>query len=196
MTIQLRIATPQDAPLIHEIFGHYVLASTATFNEVNPGVEVRAEEIRSQLETYPWLIAQDETGRFLGYACAEPFRPQTGYRYVAELTIFLAPDAPRRSGIGRQLYRALLPFLQRQGFRQVIAVITSTNEGSLALHRSFGFTEAARLVRSGYKHGQWLTAVWMVKQLNSFDPSPAPITPFCQCRAELEASLAALNAEV
>ena len=80
MTIQLRIATPQDAPLIHDTFGHYVLATTATFNEVNPSVEIRAEEIRSQLETYPWLIAEDETGRVLGYACAESFRPQTGYR--------------------------------------------------------------------------------------------------------------------
>ena len=111
MNIRLRIAAPQDAPLIHDTFGHYVLASTATFNEVNPGVEVRAEEIRSQLETYPWLIAEDERGRFLGYACAEPFRPQTGYRYLAELTIFLAPDAPRRAGVGRRLYEALLPFL-------------------------------------------------------------------------------------
>ena len=158
-------------------------------------MEVRAEEIRSQQETYPWQIAEDERGRFLGYACAEPFRPQTGYRYVAELTIFLAPDAPRRSGIGRKLYRALLPFLQLQGFRQGIAVITSTNEGSLALHRSFGFTETACLTSSGYKHGQWLTSVWMVKQLNDFDPAPAPITPFRQCRGEMEARLAALNAE-
>ena len=74
-------------------------------------------------------------------------------------------------------------------------MITSTNEGSLALHRSFGFTEAARLTSSGYKHGQWLTSVWMVKQLNDFDPSPAPITPFRECRAEMEARLAALNAE-
>lgn len=195
MNIRLRIAAPQDAPLIHDTFGHYVLASTATFNEVNPSVEIRAEEIRSQLETYPWLIAEDETGRFLGYACAEPFRPQTGYRYLAELTIFLAPDAPRRAGVGRRLYEALLPFLGRQGFRQVLAIITSTNEASLALHRSFGFTEAARLTSSGFKHGQWLTSVWMVKQLNDFDPSPAPITPFRACRAEMEARLAALNAE-
>ena len=195
MTIQLRIATPHDAPLIHDTYGHYVLASTATFNEINPDVESHEKDIRTQLDTYPYLIAEDETGRFLGYACAEPFRPQTGYRYVAELTIFLAPDAPRRSGIGRKLYRALLPFLQLQGFRQGIAVITSTNEGSLALHRSFGFTEAARLTSSGYKHGQWLTSVWMVKQLNDFDPSPGPITPFRECRAEMEARLAALNAE-
>ena len=195
MTIQLRIATPQDAPLIHDTFGHYVLASTATFNEINPSVEERAGEIQKQLETYPWLIAEDETGRFLGYACAEPFRPQTGYRYFAELTIFLAPDAPRRAGVGRRLYEALLPFLARQGFRQVLAVITSTNEASLALHRAFGFAEAARLTSSGYKHGQWLTSVWMVKQLNDFDSSPAPITPFCPCRGEMEERLAALNAE-
>ena len=96
MNIRLRIATPQDAQLIHDTYGHYVLTSTATFNEVNSSVEARAEEIRSQLELYPWLIAEDETGRYLGYACAEAFRPQTGYRYFAELTIFLAPDAPRR----------------------------------------------------------------------------------------------------
>ena len=114
MNIRLRIATPQDAQLIHDTYGHYVLTSTATFNEVNSSVEARAEEIRSQLELYPWLIAEDETGRYLGYACAEAFRPQTGYRYFAELTIFLAPDAPRRSGIGRRLYQALLPCLARQ----------------------------------------------------------------------------------
>ena len=195
MNIRLRIAAPQDARLIHETFGHYVIASTATFNEINPSVEERAGEIQKQLETYPWLIAEDETGRFLGYACAESFRPQTGYRYFAELTIFLAPDAPRRASVGRRLYEALLPFLARQGFRQVLAVITSTNEASLALHRAFGFSEAARLVSSGYKHGQWLTSVWMVKQLNDFDSSPAPITPFCQCRGEMEERLAALNAE-
>ena len=195
MSIQLRIAKPQDAPLIHDAYGHYVRTSTATFNEVNPGVEKHAQDIQSQLETYPYLIAEDETGRFLGYACAEPFRPQTGYRYLAELTIFLASDAPRRAGVGRRLYEALLPFLGRQGFRQVLAIITSTNEASLALHRSFGFTEAARLTSSGYKHGQWLTSVWMVKQLNDFDLSPAPITPFRECRAEMEARLAALNAE-
>lgn len=195
MKVCLRIATPQDAQLVHDTYGHYIVTSTATFNEVNPSVETHAKDIQAQLETYPYLIAENEAGRFLGYACTEPFRPQTGYRYFAELTIFLAPDAPRRSGVGSRLYQALLPFLERQGFRQVVAVITSTNEGSLALHRSFGFTEAARLTRSGYKHGQWLDAVWMVKQLNPFDPSPAPITPFCECRAEMEARLAVLNAE-
>ena len=151
--------------------------------------------ISRQLETYPYLIAQDGSGRFLGYACAEPFRPETGYRYCAELTIFLTPDAPRRSGVGRRLYEALLPFLARQGFRQAVAVITSTNEASLALHRAFGCAEGARLSHTGYKHGQWLDSVWMVKQLNAFDPDPAPVTPFSQCRAEMEAWLAAMNAE-
>lgn len=53
MNIRLRIATPQDAQLIHDTYGHYVLTSTATFNEVNSSVEARAEEIRSQLELYP-----------------------------------------------------------------------------------------------------------------------------------------------
>ncbi|MBS5573969.1 MAG: hypothetical protein KHX34_11390 [Clostridiales bacterium] len=72
MNIRLRIATPQDAQLIHDTYGHYVLTSTATFNEVNSSVEARAEEIRSQLELYPWLIAEDETGRRAAWPCTVP----------------------------------------------------------------------------------------------------------------------------
>ena len=89
MNIRLRIATPQDAQLIHDTYGHYVLTSTATFNEVNSSVEARAEEIRSQLELYPWLIAEDETGRYLGYACAEAFRPQTGDVYKRQIWLVM-----------------------------------------------------------------------------------------------------------
>lgn len=76
MNIRLRIATPQDAQLIHDTYGHYVLTSTATFNEVNSSVEARAEEIRSQLELYPWLIAEDETGRYLATPAPKPSGPR------------------------------------------------------------------------------------------------------------------------
>lgn len=72
MNIRLRIATPQDARLIHETFGHYVIASTATFNEINPSVEERAGEIQKQLETYPWLIAEDETAAFWAMPAPSP----------------------------------------------------------------------------------------------------------------------------
>ena len=72
MTIQLRIATPQDAPLIHDTFGHYVIASTATFNEINPSVEERAGEIQKQLETYPWLISGMKRAAFWATPAPNP----------------------------------------------------------------------------------------------------------------------------
>ena len=184
MKATIRIASPKDAPAACAAYAYHVAHSTASFNEAAPTVEGFVRDIAD--ETYPFLVAEDETGRFLGYACAEPFRTQTGYRYCAELTIFLSPDAPRHSGVGAQLYRTLLDCLTRQGFRQVFGVVTSTNEASLALHRSFGFTEAFRLPRSGYKLGQWLDCVCMVKTLNPFDDHPAPIIPFSKLCANLE----------
>lgn len=113
--MKLRIATPEDASIINEIFAHYIAVSVATYNEQNKTVAQRAKEIETLLKDYPFFVAEDESGRFLGFANAEPMRPQSGYRYCAELTIYLHPDAPVHAGIGTALYTALLTCLQRQG---------------------------------------------------------------------------------
>lgn len=178
MMAHLRIASPNDARIIHDIYDYYITRTVATYSEVNKSVEARAQEISSLLKDYPFLVAEDEKGTFLGFANAEPMRPQSGYRYSVELTIYLHPDAPRHSGVGSLLYEALLDCLEKQGYRSAYAVIDSENEESLALHRRFGFTELATFPNSAYKHGRWLSAVWMQKFLNSFDERPVPPIPF------------------
>lgn len=183
--MKLRIATPEDAAIIHDIYDHYIENSVATYNEQNKSVMQRAEEIAALLNDYPFFVAEDESGAFLGFANAEPVRPQSGYRYCAELTIYLHPSAPKHAGIGKALYTVLLDSLKKQGFRVAYAVIDSGNEGSLALHKAFGFAQEAIFRSCGYKHGRWLDTVWLRKELNAFDESPAPIIPFCEYRKEL-----------
>lgn len=178
MKAHLRIATPDDARVIHEIYDYYTTHTVATYNEFNKSVEARAQEISAILKDYPFLVAEDESGTFLGFANAEPVRPQSGYRYSVELTIYLHPNTPRHSGVGTLLYKALLDCLARQGYRIAYAVIDSGNEASLALHRRFGFEKVATFPNSGYKHGQWLTSVWMQKVLNPFDEQPSLPVPF------------------
>lgn len=181
MEYSLRIANAADAAQINDIYAYYIQNTVSTFNEVNKSVEVRAKEIEDILAGYPFYVAEAD-GRILGFACAEPVRPQTGYRFSVELTIYLHPDTPKHAGIGGALYDLLLPTLTAQGYRAAYAVISGTNEASIAFHRHYGFQELARFEKSGYKHGMWLDAVWMRKALNSFDDQPQPPVPFSQYR--------------
>ncbi len=178
MKAHLRIASSDDARVIHDIYDYYITHTVATYNEFNQSVEARAQEITRLLKDYPFLVAEDEHGTFLGFANAEPSRPQSGYRYSVELTIYLHPDTPRHSGVGSLLYEALLDCLRKQGYRTAYAVIDSGNEESQALHRRFGFETLTTFPNSAYKHGRWLSAVWMWKALNPFDARPALPIPF------------------
>lgn len=176
--MRIRIARPEDAPAVNAVYDSYIAHSLATFNEQNKTVAERAREMAELLEMYPFLIAEDEQGRFLGFANAEPIRPQSGYRYSVELTIYLHPDAPRGQGIGTALYERLLAMLAAQGFRTAYGVLYGQNEASLRLHKRFGFEEVALFRNSGYKHGQWLDTLVVQKTLNPYDETPKPPIPF------------------
>ena len=182
MKVILRAASPSDAAAVNDTYGYYIEHSLANFGEENKTVEERKLEISSLLKLYPFLIAEDETGRFLGFACAEPYRPKSGYRYTAELTIYLHPDTPKGAGVGTALYERLLSCLTEQGFRIALGVLHAQNEASLALHRHFGFQQVGYLKHTCFKHGQWVDAVILEKVLNPFDLPPQTLIPFPQYR--------------
>ena len=187
MKAVLRIATVDDAALVNETYGYYIEHSLANFGEQNKTVEERAQEIQELLKMYPFFIAEDEKGTFLGFACAEPYRPKSGYRYTAELTIYLHPDTPKGCGVGTLLYTHLLSCLTAQGFRIALGVLYADNQGSLGLHRRFGFRQVGELRRCCYKHNQWADAVILEKTLNDFDAHPAELIPFEEYRMQWEA---------
>ena len=66
------------------------------------------------------------------------------------------------------------------GIRKLIAVIgDSGNAGSIALHRSVGFTDVGVLKSCGWKFDQWLDVVLMEKALGFGNTSsPHVASPF------------------
>ncbi len=181
----IRIAGVEDAQAINRIFSHYIRHSLATFNEFPRTDAQRAEEIAGLLASYPYLVAQDESGELLGFACAEPVRAQSGYRYCVELTIYLSPCAPKRCGVGSALYGSLLPMLRAQGYCVAYAVISGVNGESLRFHERMGFSFLARFEKSGYKNGQWLDTVWMQKDLAPRRDRMPPPVPFALFRQKM-----------
>lgn len=185
MDVVLRIATVEDAAKVNATYGYYIERSLANFGEQNKTVEERAQEIKELLKMYPFFIAEDKDGHFLGFACAEPFRPKSGYRYTAELTIYLHPDTPKGCGVGTALYEKLLSSLTAQRFRIALGVLYAQNEESLALHRHFGFQQVGYLRGYCYKQEQWVDALLMEKVLNPF-VTPEELIPFADYRSTLE----------
>ena len=76
----LRIATPADIPAILEIYGPYVLSSTATFEYTVPTLEEFTSRFDTITAQYPWLV-WEEAGKILGYAYASAPYTRAAYAW-------------------------------------------------------------------------------------------------------------------
>ena len=152
--VQVRLFQPGDEHAIADIYNHYILNTTVTFEEV----PLSPEQMRERIETYrahhPWLVCVVD-GRVAGYAYGAKFHARAAFRHTLEASVYLRAGMERR-GLGRALYQALMPMLQAQGCHTLIAVISLPHEASVALHESLGFTPSGRLPQVGHKFGQWL----------------------------------------
>ena len=114
----------------------------------------------------PYLVAAEDD-RVLGFAYCNWFKPRPAYRFSAEDSIYLAPEAMGR-GLGRALLAELSSQAERAGVRKLIAVIgDSNNHGSIGVHHSAGFNHVGILKSCGWKFDQWLDVVLMDKALGA-----------------------------
>jgi phosphinothricin acetyltransferase len=111
----------------------------------------------------------------IGFAYCNWFKPRPAYRFSAEDSIYLKPDA-QGHGLGRALLAELAAKAERADVRKLIAVIgDSANAGSIAVHRSVGFSMVGVLKSCGWKFDQWRDVVMMDKPLGLGDTSaPQP----------------------
>ena len=170
----IRPSTDADLPAITAIYAHHVLNGTGTFEVDPPSADDmfgrRADVLSKGL---PWLVAvQDD--KVIGYAYCNWFKPRPAYRFSAEDSIYLSPDAAGK-GVGSTLLAELLAQAQRAGIRKLIAVIgDSANAGSIGVHRAAGFQPVGVLKACGWKFDKWLDVVMMDKALGEAD-STSPV---------------------
>ena len=163
----LRIATPADIPAMLEIYGPYVLNSTATFEYTVPTQEEFTRRFTTITAQYPWLVWEEE-GTILGYAYASAPYTRAAYSWCAEPSIYLRPDA-KGCRIGTKLYTTLEAILARQGYQVLYALVTEENRESIAFHEKFSYERRAFFPDCGWKFGRWLGVFWMEKRLKSVE---------------------------
>ncbi|PKO44421.1 MAG: GNAT family N-acetyltransferase [Betaproteobacteria bacterium HGW-Betaproteobacteria-3] len=168
----IRASRDTDLPAITAIYAHHVLQGTGTF-EIDPPAQSDMMARRADVlsKGLPWLVLE-ENGHVLGYAYCNWFKPRPAYRFSAEDSIYLAPEANGR-GLGRALLAELAAQAQRAGVRKLIAVIgDSANTGSVGVHRSVGFSPVGVLKACGWKFDRWLDVVLMEMPLGAADTTP------------------------
>lgn len=165
--ITIRPVSEADWPAIAAIYAHHVQHGTGTFETEPPSeVEMRKRGQDVLAKGLPYLIVCDAQ-TVMGFAYANWFKPRPAYRFSAEDSIYLHPNAAGR-GLGRLLLSELLRQLETRGVRQVLAVIgDSNNQGSIGVHRSLGFAHQGVMRHCGWKFGQWLDVVLMQKAIGA-----------------------------
>ena len=168
----IRPVAAADLAAVADIYAHYVLHSTVSFEEVPPGAEVMAQRhaaVTSQ--GLPYLCAQID-GAVVGYAYAGPYGTRTAYRFTVEDSVYIAPEFQGR-GVGKALLSAVIAHCEAMGLRQMLAVIgDAANAGSIGVHAALGFTHTGVLKASGWKFDRWLDVVLMQRSLGTGDTTP------------------------
>lgn len=167
----IRTSQVTDLAAITAIYAHHVLHGTGTF-EITPPSLADMEGRRADVlaKGLPYLVAT-ENDQVVGFAYCNWFKPRPAYRFSAEDSIYLAPEAMGR-GLGRTLLAELMTQAERAGVRKLIAVIgDSANKGSVSVHESAGFSHVGILQSCGWKFNRWLDVVMMDKSLGQGDTS-------------------------
>ena len=170
--IDLRAPDEAHWPAILEIYAHYVLNDTCTFEETVPSLdEMRAREHTLGTARQPLFLVATVGDAVAGYAYAAPYRARPAYRHTVENSVYVARGWQGR-GIGSALLGRLIERCTQAGLAQMVAVIgDSANAGSIALHERLGFTHAGTLRRVGFKFGRWIDTVLMQRALQD-GPQP------------------------
>jgi len=88
----------------------------------------------------PCSIVAGEKGRMLGWAALSPVSNRCYYAGVAEVSLYVAPEAQGR-GVGSLLLRELICKSETFGIWTLQAGIFPENHASLHVHRKHGFRD-------------------------------------------------------
>ena len=176
MVWRVRRAHASDMEAVAEIINEHIATGWAHFGDRPQAAAEWVADWEAYQERYPWLVAEKD-GEIGGLAYGKTFNARAAYDWTAEVSIYLR-DGLQGQGIGTLLYGALIPALDAQGYRCLVAGITTPNPGSVRLHERFGFVHLGTLERVGYKIGAWRNVGSWQRLTGPMDDSePAPILP-------------------
>ena len=119
--MNIRIATPEDAFAIQNIYRYYVDNTAITFELEVPSVKEFQERITKTLERYPYLVAEEE-GEVIAYAYAGIFYDRRAYDWSAEMSVYVQRGIHGK-GVGTALYEKMEELLKKQNIVNLLPAL-------------------------------------------------------------------------
>lgn len=158
-SVTIRLATEADLAAINDIYNHYVIHSTCTYQEELEPLEGRLKWFAHHDLRHPATVAEIQ-GRVVGWGSLSEYHPRSAFRFTVENSVYIHPKF-HRQGIGSALLLDLIARGRALGHRAIIAGIDADQTGSIALHAKCGFKKAGHLSQVGFKFGKWLDVIYM-----------------------------------
>jgi L-amino acid N-acyltransferase YncA len=172
--ITIREAGENDLPDMLEIYNDVILTTTSVYSEQPHTLVMRQAWFRERrAANFPVIIAE-QNGEIVGFGSYGHFRIWPCYRFTAEHSVYVH-KGHRGQGISKILLRELISRAKNAGLHVLIAGVDSSNDISLKLHLSFGFTQVAHFKEVGFKFGRWLDLLFFELLLDGVNPDSKPV---------------------
>jgi phosphinothricin acetyltransferase len=155
----IRPAVESDLDAINDIYNHYVLHSTCTYQEELEPIEDRRRWFSHHGEKHPVIVAE-AAGKVVGWGSLTAFHPRSAYRRTVENSVYIHHQL-LRCGVGSCVLRELIDRARALGHRAIIAGIDGEQAASVALHGKFHFEKVGHFKKVGFKFDRWLDVIYM-----------------------------------
>ena len=147
--MEVRDLRHEDWPGVARIFEAGIKTGDATFE-----TEVPRWEAWDAAHLGRHRLVADRDGAVLGWAALSPVSERCCYAGVAEVSVYVAPEA-QGQGVGRALLERLVADSEADGIWTLQAGIFPENLASVGLHGRCGFRVVGRRERLGQLRGEW-----------------------------------------
>jgi L-amino acid N-acyltransferase len=160
----LRLATPDDAAAIRDLYNVEVETSTATFDLVVRSLDEQRAWLAARSGAFSAVVAVEGT-EVIGFASLSPYKERAAYRTTVEDSIYIRRDHQGR-GVGRTLLTHMVDVAAASGFHTVMARIEASGTASRALHGACGFELVGVEREVGRKFNRWLDVAVMQRMVH------------------------------
>ena len=158
-SLSIRPAASKDLAAINDIYNHYVLNSTCTYQLEPETMADRIAWFEHHGPKHPVIVGELE-GKVVGWGSLSRYNARAAYARTVENSVYVHHQWHKR-GIGGMLLAELIRLARQQGHHTIIAGIDADQTASVALHSSLGFKKVGHMTELGHKFERWLDVMYM-----------------------------------
>ncbi|PNK61818.1 N-acetyltransferase [Psychrobacter sp. FDAARGOS_221] len=140
MAFSIALAKQADLEQIVTIYNQSILTKKSTADLIEVTVADRQPwfEMHLQRPIRPIYVLKNDSGTVMAWGCFSDFKSRPAYDISAEISIYVHQQYHRR-GLASLFLQWMLTQAPQLGIRNILALIFSHNQPSLALFSKFGF---------------------------------------------------------